>query len=132
MAFQPLPHGLETDLEIYQAEVQRTKKGNCFFLQVGFKVLSPKYSRRRVWHKFFIEGAPEKAIELSEDLYWQMMDAIGFDEESEPAPAVPGVYQKIVVPEYLGKKVRGRIKLKEGTNGYADTNEISLFIACNQ
>lgn len=131
MTIQPLPHGLETNFQIYQAELQRTKNGKGIFLQVGFNVLSAQYPKRRVWHKFFIEGAPKSALDVSAQLYWQMLDALGFDEESEPAPAVPGTYQKVVIPEYLGKKVRGRIKLKKGTNGFADTNEISLFIVCN-
>ena len=129
MAIQALPHGLETDLQIYQAELQRSKNGKSVFLQVGFNVLSTQYPRRRVWHKFFIDGAPKFALDVSAQLYWQMLDALGFDEESEPAPAVPGVYQKIVIPEYLKLKVRGRIKLKKGTNGFPDTNEICLFIA---
>ncbi|WP_421921378.1 hypothetical protein [Marinobacter salarius] len=132
MAIQPLPHGLETDLEIYQAELQRTKNGKGIFLQVGFNVLSAQCPRRRVWHKFFIEGAPKTALNVSAQLYWQVLDALGFDEESEPTPAIPGTYQKVVIPEYLGKKVRGRIKLKKGTNGFPDTNEVSLFTACNK
>ena len=130
MAIQALPNGLETDLQIYQAELQRSKNGKSVFLQIGFNVLSTQYQRRRVWHKFFIEGAPKAALDVSAQLYWQMLDALGFDEESEPVPAVPGTYQKIIINEYLGLKVRGRIKLKSGTNGYADTNEISLFNAC--
>ena len=130
MAIQALPHGLETDLQIYQAELQRSKNGKSVFLQIGFNVLSTQYQRRRVWHKFFIEGAPKTALNVSSQLYWQMLDELGFDEESEPVPDVPGTYQKIIINEYLGLKVRGRNKLKEGTNGYADTNEISLFNSC--
>lgn len=127
MAIQALPHGLETDLEIYQADLQRSKNGKSVFLQIGFNVMSAQYQRRRVWHKFFIEGAPKPALDVSAQLYWQMLDAIGFNEESEPVSTVPGIYQKIVIKEYLGLKVRGRIKLKSGSNGFADSNEISLF-----
>jgi hypothetical protein len=127
---QALPHGLETNLEIYLACLKNTQNGKGTYLQIGFNVLSNGYNRRKVWHKFFIKGANAQALEVSAQLYWQMLDAIGITEGDEPVPRAPVGNEVVNVPQYIKKQVRGRIKLKPGTNVFADTNEISLFMSC--
>lgn len=124
---EPLPHGLESEMEIYQATLMNSKNGKSTFLQLGFNIKAPGYERRRVWHKFFIKGVAGTALDVSSQLYWQLMECIGISEENEPVPAIPVGGQRINVPELVGHKIIGRVKLKQGTNGYADTNEIAFF-----
>jgi len=124
---EALPHGLESEMEIYQAQLMNSYNGKSTFLQVGFNLKSPGFNRRRVWHKFFIKGVSEAALDVSSQLYWQLMECVGIDENNEPVPRIPTGKDKVTVPELLGKNVIGRVKLKKGSGSYGDTNEIAFF-----
>lgn len=127
MSYELIPHGLTAKASIREIKIMWSKNGKQLFAQAAFNLDHPDHPRRCVWHKFFLHGAPEETLQISSELWYDMLRKIGIN----PTPQDLKVPQKGSTAFYndLNKRqVNVRIKVNRSSGGYRDTNEIAAFI----
>lgn len=93
----------------------KTKSGGETAL-AEFEIVSGEHAGRHVWHRFYGQGNNPMAIKISNEMLEKLKTAA-----SLPTSSFSDVLKaKDVI-------VHARIKLKPGTNGFADQNEIGTF-----
>ncbi|MGO2201350.1 hypothetical protein [Pseudomonas helleri] len=93
----------------------KTKSGGETAL-AEFEIVSGEHAGRHVWHRFYSDGTPPTAIKISSEMLEKLKTAANL-----PTSSCGDVLKaKDVI-------VHARIKLKAGTNGFADQNEIGTF-----
>lgn len=93
----------------------KTKAGGETAL-AEFEIVSGEHAGRHVWHRFYSQGNHPTAIKISNEMLEKLKTAAKL-----PSTAFGDVLKaKDLI-------VHARIKLKAGTNGFADQNEIGTF-----
>lgn len=93
----------------------KTKAGGETAL-AEFEIVSGEHAGRHVWHRFYGQGNHPIAIKISGEML----------EKLKTAASLPSTNFGDVL-KAKGVIVHARIKLKAGTNGFADQNEIGTF-----
>lgn len=93
----------------------KTKSGGDTAL-AEFEIVSGEHAGRHVWHRFYGQGNHPTAIKISTEMLEKLKTAANLPSSSFS----DALKAKDVV-------VHARIKLKTGTNGFADQNEIGTF-----
>lgn len=98
-------------IEIYKAE--RASKNGKESAKLACKIVSGPHAGALIWHTLFGDGYSESAIRVSKEMLGRA--SIATSQEINDL-------QNII--KLAGKKVKARIKLRAGTNGFPDQNEI--------
>lgn len=93
----------------------KTKAGGETAL-AEFEIVSGEHAGRHVWHRFYGEGNHPIAIKISDEMLEKLKTAV-----SLPSADFTDVLKA------KGVIVHARIKLKAGTGGFPDQNEIGTF-----
>lgn len=94
----------------------KTKSGGTTAL-AEFEIVSGEHAGRHVWHRFYGQGNHPIAIKISDEMLEKFKTAANLPT----ATFADALKAKDVI-------VHARIKLKAGTNGFADQNEIGTFL----
>lgn len=110
----PMP-GHDAWVRLKDFKPGKTKAGGETAL-AEFEIVSGEHAGRHVWHRFYSQGNHPIAIKISTEMLEKLKTAA-----SLPSATFADVLKaKDVI-------VHARIKLKAGTNGFADQNEIGTF-----
>lgn len=93
----------------------KTKAGGETAL-AEFEIVSGEHAGRHVWHRFYGQGNHPTAIKISTEM---------LDKFKTVAKLPSTAFGDVLKARDL--IVHARIKLKQGTNGFADQNEIGTF-----
>lgn len=111
---EPMPTH-EAMITLIDLKQGKTKSGGETAL-AEFKIVSGDHAGRHVWHRLYGPGNHPTAIKISNEMLEKLKTAA-----SLPTSSFSDVLKaKDVV-------IHARIKLKPGTNGFADQNEIGTF-----
>lgn len=109
-----LPPGVYT-LEIVDADVAPTKKGNGQLLKISFSVIDPEpYARRRVWENLCISHENPETERIAQAKLSALCRAVGVATLED-------------TDNLIGLIVRGRIKIKPASGGYSESNEVVAY-----
>lgn len=112
---EPMPTH-EAMIRLKDFKPGKTKTGATTAL-AEFEIVSGEHAGRHVWHRFYSTGSHPTAIKISTEILEKLKTAA-----SLPSAAFTDVLKaKDVI-------VHARIKLKAGTNGFPDQNEIGTFL----
>lgn len=112
---EPMP-GHDALIRLKDFKPGKTKSGGETAL-AEFEIVSGEHAGRHVWHRFYSAGNHPTAIKISNEMLEKFKTAA-----SLPTSSFADVLKaKDVI-------VHARIKLKAGTNGFADQNEIGTFL----
>lgn len=110
----PMP-GHDAWVRLKDFKPGKTKAGGETAL-AEFEIVSGEHAGRHVWHRFYSQGNHSTAIKISNEMLEKLKTAANL-----PTSSFGDVLKaKDVI-------VHARIKLKAGTNGFADQNEIGTF-----
>ncbi|WP_233896982.1 hypothetical protein [Pseudomonas sivasensis] len=105
----------EALIKLKDFKPSKTKSGGTTAL-AEFEIVSGDHAGRHVWHRFYSDGNHPTAIKISNEMLEKLKTVA-----SLPSTNFGDVLKaKDVI-------VHARIKLKAGTNGFADQNEIGTF-----
>lgn len=111
---EPMPTH-EALVKLKDLKPGKTKSGADTAL-AEFEIVSGEHAGRHVWHRFYGQGNHPTAIKISTEMLEKLKTSAQL-----PSTAFGDVLKaKDLI-------VHARIKLKLGTNGYADQNEIGTF-----
>lgn len=105
----------EALIKLKEFKPGKTKAGGQTAL-AEFEIVSGEHAGRHVWHRFYGDGNHPMATIISNEMLEKFKTAASLSTASfDDALKAKGVI------------VHARIKLKAGTNGFADRNEIGTF-----
>lgn len=91
-----------------------TKAGDGSYLKLTFKVIEGEYINRLIWSNLNLDNPNPKAVEIAQrelSALCRAIDVLDL-EDSQQLHGIP---------------LSGQVKIRKGTNGYADQNTISGF-----
>ncbi|OLS63013.1 hypothetical protein [Pseudomonas putida] len=111
---EPMPTH-EAMIRLKDFKPGKTKAGGETAL-AEFEIVSGEHAGRYVWHRFYSEGNHPTAIKISNEML----------EKLKTAAKLPSISFADAL-KAKGVIVHARIKLKAGTGGFPDQNEIGTF-----
>jgi hypothetical protein len=111
--FEPIPAG-RYNVIITDSEMVTTKAGDGEYLKLTFKVLEGDHVGRLIWTNLNLDNPNPKAVEIAQRELSAICRAVDVmtPEDSTELHGIP---------------LSGMVKIRKGTDGYADQNTISGF-----
>lgn len=106
---------------ITQGEWKATKNGGEY-LSLTFTVIGEKNARRNVWLNYNFFNANSQAVAIAKGEYLALAKVFGFTKE-----ALKESTKESLIGNVLGKQVIAEVFVKEGSNGYPDSNSLRKF-----
>ena len=113
--YSPIPPGWYPAM-IEAARVKTTTAGNGKYLEVTMSVLGESHAGRKVFSRLNLMNPNAVAVEIGRRELASLGKACGLSSVTATA-------------ELVDKSIEVRLKIKKGTNGYGDSNEVSRYAA---
>lgn len=112
-SIEPIPPGRYTVM-ITDSDFVQTKAGDGHYLKLTFKVIDGEYINRLIWTNLNLDNPNPKAVEIAQRELSAICRAVDVleVEDSQQLHGIP---------------MSAQVKIRKGTDGYADQNTISGF-----
>ena len=115
--FKPLPPG-NYPVSIDYCDVRDTKKMNGEMLHLEFLVTEGNWQGRKLFDNLLLKHENPTAVEMGKKKIAALARAIGLEK-----------FKLNESRAFLNKPLVVDIEIKKGTDGYADSNEITKYLA---
>ncbi len=114
MGFEPAPPGWYI-AQITKSEIKPTSAGTGEYIKNEWKILEadePKYVGKMFWQNLNIVNPSEMAVKIGKGQLKKLNEALGIKELKD-------------TDELIGQPVKVFLKVKPGSGGYDDSNEVA-------